>query len=133
MNTVILEAFYERLKELSLSPTLPIAWPGIKFVPPDSGIWLEVLYFPSESENYAWGADGCVNAKGFFQINVCYRPNVGQIQPSATADLIIAHYPKGYFLVGNVGVFKKPWQSPAVTDSAKLFIPVSIPYAGLIK
>jgi hypothetical protein len=133
VNTAILEAFLEKLEELGVSPALPAAWPGINFVPPDSGMWLEVLFFPNETENVAWGAESPVNAKGFFQVSVFYRPGIGQVQPSAIADLIIAHYPKGLKFIGDVGVIKKPWQSPAVTDSDKLFIPVSIPYAGLIK
>lgn len=132
MTTVILEAFIERLKELVLSPELAIAWPGIKFVPPATGMWLEASFFPSETENVVWNADGCYNAKGFFQICVFYRPGIGQIKPSAVADLIIDNFPKGSF-IGNVGVYKKPWQSPAVTLSDKLYIPVTIPYSGLIK
>lgn len=132
MTTVILEAFIERLEDLVLSPVLPIAWPGIKLNPPATGMWLEALYFPSETENVTWGADGCYNAKGFFQVSVFYRPGVGQIKPSAVADLIIAHFPKGSSIAG-VGVNKKPWQSPAVTLSDKLYIPVTIPFSGLIK
>lgn len=133
MNTALLEAFIDRLKTLGLSPALPIAWPGIKFEPPATGMWLEMMYIPIEPENYSWDADGCVNARGLFQVSVFYRPGVGQIKPSAIADLIINHFHKGFFFIGNVGVNKKPWQSASVTDSDRLFIPVSIPFAGLIK
>lgn len=131
MSTAILTACIQRLDELGISPALPIAWPGVNFNPPDEGMWLEAKLFPNEPTDPVWNADGCYNARGFFQVLVFYRPGVGQVQPSEIADLIIAHFPKASYL-GPVRVLKTPWQSPSVTDGDKLFIPITIPYSGLV-
>jgi hypothetical protein len=100
--------------------------------PPDSGMWLKSGYFPNEPIDRIWDNDACVETRGFFQILVCYRvrPDIGQLAPSALADALIDHFPKGLAL-GAVRVRKRPWQSPAVVeDSSKSFIPVTVAYLG---
>lgn len=133
MNTAILEAFIDRLESLSFSPALPIIYvDGKKAEPPTSGMWLEVQAFPNEGSTVAWGAESPTNAKGFFQVSVGYRPNIGIIQPSSVVDSIIAHFHYAYRFVGDVGVIKKPWRTTAVIESDKVYIPITIPFAGLV-
>lgn len=133
MNTAILEAFIDRLNSLSFSPALPIIYvDGVKKAPPATGMWLEFQAFPNEGNTIAWGAESPTNAKGFFQISVGYRPNIGIIQPSAVVDSIIAHFPYAHRFVGDVGVIKKPWRTTAVIESDKVYIPITIPFAGLV-
>jgi len=110
----------------------PIAWPGVPKDPPDSGMWLEARLFPNEPTDPVWDSDGCINARGFFQVLVFDRPGKGVFDASELADLIIANFPKSTY-IGPVRVLKKPWQSPVVTDSDKFFIPVTISYSGLMK
>lgn len=129
MTTEILEACFGRMQTLGLSPALPIAWPGIHFTPPDSGMWLEVKLFPNEPLDPSWNNDACTLARGFFQVMVGYRPGTGQVAASRIADAVCAHFAKGTDL-GPVRVLKKPWQSPELTDTDKIFIPVTIPYRG---
>lgn len=137
MSTAILTACLDRLLTLGLSPMPPIAWPGGSYNPPDQGMWLEVKLFPNEPVDPVWNSDGCYNAIGFFQVLVGFRPGAQAeasgrlIDASELADLVINHYSKGTFL-GPVRVLKTPWQSPPVTESDKLFIPVTIPYRGLV-
>lgn len=130
MTTSILTACLQRLETLGISPELPIAWPGINFTQPDTGMWLEAKLFPNEPMNYSMDNDGCHAARGFFQVIVGYRPGVGQINPSLIADAVIAHFSKGTPL-GPVRVVKSPWQSPEITEGSFLMIPVTIPYYGL--
>lgn len=135
MSTAILEAFILRLKTFSYSPQPAIKDPNIKFNPPGVGMWLEPSYFPNEPDNEPWDDDGCRMYRGFCQVMIGYRSDIGQLAPSRLADAIIAHFPKGTQL-GPVGVYKKPWQRPAVKDldkSSQNFIPVTIPYRGLAK
>lgn len=130
VTTEILSACLAKLAAFDSSPAIPVAWPGIEFDSPSEGTWLEARLFPNEPRDLAWGDDSCHDMFGFFQINVYYRPGVGQVSPSQIADDLIAFFPKGLVL-GPVRVRKRAWQSPAVTDEDKLFIPVTIPWRGI--
>lgn len=130
VTTEILEAFLARLKEYCVFPSVPVAWPGIDFNPPDTGMWLEARLFPNEPRDLAWQDDSRHEDRGFFQIRIFYRPGAGQLKPSQLADDLIAYFPKGLSL-GPVCVKKRGWQSPAVTDEDKLFIPVTISWMGI--
>jgi hypothetical protein len=132
LSTVILESFLLLVEDFITTNPVPVAYPSINFDPPDSGMWIEVSYFPNEPWDLTWGDDSCVRASGFFQVSIFYRPKIGQIVPSQLADSIIDFFKKGT-VIGSVRVLKKPWQSPAVTESDKIFIPVTIPYSGLVK
>ena len=132
--TDILSDFMERLDALVLSPVLPVIWAGMKETPPSTGMWLEVRYFPNEPKDLTVDNDSQQDTLGFFQVAVFYRPTKGQnlqIAASEVADLIIAHFPKG-FEMNEVRVRKGPWQSPAVDLEGMSFIPVTIPYRGII-
>lgn len=130
VTTEIFNACLARLATFDYSPSLPILWPGIDGDPPSTGIWLDVKLFPNEPRDLAWDNDSCHETFGFFQIRVYYRPGVGQIEPSEIADSLIDYFPKGFEL-GPVRVRKRGWQSPAVDDDDKLYIPVTIQWRGI--
>jgi len=130
-TTDILSAFTTRLNTLAFSPELPIAWPGINFDPPSTGMWLEARFFPNEPGDLTWDVDGCLDTRGFCQVLVCYRPGTSQISASEIADAIIVHFPKSTTLDA-VRVRKSPWQSPAVDTEGRSFIPVTVPYRGIL-
>ena len=125
----ILEAFLTHLG--TMSNGVPIAWPGVNFTPPDSGLWLQASHFPNESENIAWGNDSKNRVLGFCQVSAYTRPGSGIIALSGLAEDIIAHFPKGLELAG-VRVRKRPHQSPPITEDSEIFIPVTIHYLGII-
>lgn len=132
-TTAILKAFLDEMEAFVLENPYPMARPGVNFTPPSSGLWLESLSFPNIPKRILWDSNGFQYVSGFFQVSVFYRPGTGQIEPSQLADKIIDYFPEEK-LIGGLCVSQKPWQSPAVTvDSSKLFIPVTIPYSGLIK
>lgn len=95
-------------------------------------MWLEAKLFPNEPLDPSWGNESCHMARGFFQVVVGYRPGTGQVRPLEVAEVICAHFGKGVTL-GPVRVRKAPWPSPEITDSDKLLIPVTIPYAGFVE
>ena len=132
MSTDILTAFLTRLESFNWTPALPVMWPGVKGDPPNTGQWLEASLFPGEPTNLAWNADSASEFIGFAQIMVGYRPGTGEVLPSQIADAIIAHFPKSLEL-GGVRIRKAPYRSPSfVEDGNKLFIPVTIPYRGIV-
>ena len=129
-TTEITQAAFEKLKAFEYEPQPEILWPGKQKTPPESGMWLEPSVFPNEHGDIAWDNDSCVDTRGFFQVLIYFRPGQGIIEPSELADALIAFFPKGMTL-GIVRIKKRPWQASVVTDSDKLFIPVTIPYMGL--
>ena len=46
-NTDIYTAFAAKVATYASSKSLPVAWPGISFMPPATGAWLEVAWFPN--------------------------------------------------------------------------------------
>lgn len=118
------------METLGISPALPIAWPGIHFTPPATGMWLEAKLFPNEPRDLAWDADGCALQRGFLQVMVGYRPGGGQVNASQIADAVITHFSKATEL-GPVRVSKMPYQTPPLTEADKLYIPVTVPYRGI--
>jgi len=130
-TTQILRSCLETLEEFVYDPQPPIMWPGLQEDPPETGMWLEPMFFPNTPNNIAWDDDSCIDTRGIFQILVYFRPGTGTVEPISLADALIAHYTKGLYL-GPVRVRKRAWQTLAITeDASKLFIPVTVPYMGL--
>lgn len=127
MSTVIMSAAFARLSTLANKP--PIAWPGVDFVPPTSGPWLEISVFPNEPDTLGMSADAVQLEIGFVQVLACNRPGSGTMTIATLAEAVAAHYPKALEL-GPVRVRAKPWLSPAVIDDDRIFVPVTIPYRG---
>lgn len=120
------------IRDISDRP--PTAWPNVKpgedgFVRPEEGPWLEVTWFPGEPQD-PWWSTGPQYRVGFFQILVCCRPDEGAVAIDE-AQRIIAALPKGS-QVGGVQITKTPWLAPMVQDDDRVFIPVTVPYQGLI-
>lgn len=133
LSTEILVACAQHLSTFDYSPMPEIIYPGRQAKPPDTGTWLEASFFPNEPENLAWDENAYDDVRGFFQVLVGYRQNVGQVVPSEVADAVIAHFAKGTVL-GPVKVSKRPYQMPSVVeDGSRLYIPVTIRYQGVCK
>ena len=127
-DSQIIQAAFTRLTQIQNAP--PIAWPGINFTPPATGIWFEAMMFPNEPTNLVMDSDTAEQI-GFFQVTVCFRPGQGITLPMMTAEAVIAQFPKGTDL-GPVKVRMRPWLAPTVTASDYQFIPVTIPYKGIV-
>jgi len=114
----------------SLATSLPIAWPGVNFTPPQSGMWFEVRHFPNESENLGLEDSASNLFIGFLQVAVFTRTGSGIVKLTEEAEKIQAHFAKGTEF-GPVRVRKRPHQSPPVPSDEAIFIPVTISYRGI--
>ena len=110
---------------------LPIAWPGVNFTPPQSGMWFEVRHFPNEPDHFAYDDDAKQTYRGFVQVSVFDRPGGGIVSATEEAEGVAARFAKGTAL-GPVLVSRKPYVSPAVYQDNLIQIPVTIPYRGVV-
>lgn len=134
INSDIYSACVARLKTLGYSPMPPIAWSNRNFTPPTDrdAMWLRADFFPNEPGELGWGNYTPHEVRGFFQVRVYYRPNIGIFVPGELAEDIVAHFAKGTEL-GPVRVVKSPWWTTDIVEEegAMSFIPVTIEYLGI--
>jgi len=135
-TTDIASDLLARLATLTLSPPLPVAWPGVHKTPPSNGMWLESRFIPGEGGDLVWGNATQKNTRGSLLVRVYYRPgtNTGQssqVAASEIADAVIDLFPKGMG-IGAVRINKAAWQGPAVDLEGKSYIPVIVPYLGIV-
>src|SRR5690606_2309395 len=109
------------------SPKMQTAYPGIGFTPPSSGAWLELQWFPNQTQNYGVANDAPSFLQGFAQLSVCYRPGGGIVSGSALTDQIIAAFAKGTVIWQRVRVYRKPWTASIIQDPERISHPVTIP------
>lgn len=114
----------------SLTTTLPIAWPGVNFTPPQSGYWFEIRHFPNEPSNLGLGDTAKQEYRGFVQVSVFGRPGSGIFGMTDEAENVVAHFAKGTDL-GPVKVRVRPYISPPIPEDTHIQIPVTIPYRGI--
>lgn len=109
----------------------PTAWPNQRpdDVRPDTGLWLEVKWFPNEPGDIFWGNSAPVRRIGFFQIKVCARIGAG-LDLEDEAQRIIDSIQKGAELA-SVRVRKKPFMAPIVEEDDHIYVPVTVPYLGV--
>lgn len=128
----IYDAFAVKLEQLAteFSPRLPVAYPGINFESPSAGPWLELSWYPNETQNYGLANSGPSLLQGFGQVSVCYRPGGGIMAGSVLADLVADHFGKGTILSGTVRVDRKPWTASIIEDASRVAHPVTVPWRG---
>lgn len=127
----IYDAFCDLLNAFAaqLSPALTIAFPGIGFTPPTSGMWLELVWIPNETQNYGIEDDGPSLLQGLAQVNVCYRPGPGIVDGLAMAKQVIAAFGKGTTFA-TMQVYRKPWVASVIEDPERVMHPVTVPWRG---
>jgi|GEM_PF-3856050 len=127
-NSQIMQALFSRLTEAELDYT--IAWPGLNFTPPDSGIWLEVIFQPNTGIDNGLAADDGVVPRGLLTIMVMTRPGSGIVGVQQAADSVMAAYPKNATLVGLVRVSRAPQVFDLNMQDDRLGVAVSVEYSG---
>lgn len=126
-NKQIQTAFNDALIAASLG--YPIAFPGVDFTPPQTGVWLEVSYLPNQGIDDGVNANSSRVPRGIYQVMVFDRPGSGVYDALDAAAQVQAVFPK-LSAVGGVYVQKEPYQGSVETQSDRLAIPVTIPYTG---
>lgn len=130
-DTAIYDAFAGLVGEFAGAINLPCAYPGRGFTPPTQGPWLELQWFPNQTQNYGMDDDGPSLLQGFGQLSTCYRPGGGIIVGTTITDQIIAALAKGTTFA-RVRVYRKPWTSSIIQDPERIIHPVTIPWRGFV-
>lgn len=128
MNNTIKQALFSMLNDAALG--YPIAWPAIKFTPPDSGQWLEVGYAPNLDLDNALEYTSGYISRGIFQVIVYDRPNGGSFTAGAIAEQVQDLFAKGANIVDQVRVVKRPEILPMDAMDDRFGIVVSIEYSS---
>ena len=127
-NTAIAAALFQQLDAAALG--YPVAWPGIDFTPPSSGIWLEPMVMPNTGiDNGLAPTDGTV-PQGLFQVSVFDRPGRGILAVNRAADAVKAAFVKNATITGLVRVQRNPWSFEIEPNGDRLSVIVTIPYSG---
>lgn len=128
-TAAIYDAFAGLVGAFAAAQGLPCSYPGVPFEPPPAGLWLELQWFPNETQNYGTADDGPALRQGFAQLSACHRPGQGLAPGAALADRIIAAFGKGTTFAG-VRVYRKPWVNSVIPDPERVMQPVTIPFRG---
>lgn len=128
-NDAIYDAFAVLVAAFAAAEGVPCSYPGVGFTPPTEGVWLELQWFPNETQNYGTADAGPSLLQGFAQLSACYRPGAGIGPGNRMADQIIAAFGKGTTFAG-VRVYRKPWVNSVIPDPERIMHPVTIPWRG---
>lgn len=131
MNEVkIRDALNSVVLSMTLSQTLPVSWPAMKFDIPDDGKFIEVFRLPNDQQSITWGAKEELS-RGVFRIGLHYPPDTGEAEPLALAAEIAAYFPKAaqiFYTGGKVELYDHPSIGAAIEDGQKRIYPISIRY-----
>ena len=130
-EALILKALQEHLSTIILFPTLTIAYIGINFDPPDSGMWLEATIFPSPSIEMGMENDPSIVHRGVFQVGVVDVTGKGALEATEIASMVVSHFKKGTKLtaLGTIlRITNRPSISGPIQEDNQIIIPISIQY-----
>lgn len=134
VETAILTAMLGRLQSLTLSPVLPISWPGLSFNPPTPGPtvrWLRGTLLPAETFPLAVSFAGANRHAGLFQVDVFGGIGGGETALARIAALIIGHFKRGTSLSEDgftIEITDPPSRLPLLVDGPWLMVPVRVRY-----
>ena len=127
----VLDALLARVAALTLSPVLPVAYPEVAFIPPADGKYLVASFFPNRPM-----AEGLTSGRvdqGLLQVTVVWPKDQGLLAPSSIAQAVIDHFPNGLALTSGatrVKISGQAWAAAPLTDTDRVSIPVTIPWAA---
>lgn len=107
-----------------------VAYPGVQFDAPNTGIWLEAVLLPNGSEPVMWSGAKADEYRGLMRVLVHFQPGDGVIPALDAAEAVVTHFEKG-LTVGPAFVSSTPGIAPPVLDGAMAFVPVTIEYIAL--
>ncbi|WP_166648499.1 DUF4128 domain-containing protein [Phyllobacterium brassicacearum] len=128
------EALLAHMAALVLSPALPVAYPDIAFTPP-AGPYLRVYFIPNGTERLFIGNGEPNLHQGILQVTVVFPAGKGAVKPNDVAGAIANHFGEGTKLAitgGFVRIDKRPSIAPAMQDTDRIQIPVSINWIAYI-
>lgn len=137
-ESLIAGALFERLRNLTLSPPLQVAWPNVVFPAagsdkPDTYLKAALMRRGTEGVGIsAWNDHG-----GILQVDVVYKAQDGEVKPLAIADSVADWFARGTRLANGaiqVDVYEPPQIASPVRESDDyLKIPVSVRYRSFVQ
>ena len=124
-------ALLDRLRQLTLSPALPVAWPNRKFDPPAGGAYLRVDHLPNVNERFLLGSAAPHHRRGILQVTAVLPLNQGPTPATKIAGEVAAHFPADLALYSGgikVEITDAPSRAPALRTDVSWNVPVSINY-----
>ena len=106
----------------------PIAWPGVDFTPPDTGIWLEPVIIRGDGLDPGLPMDSVYMPNGTFRVGVCTRPGNGIVAVAAMAETIAATLVKGTRFSDGTFIVNNPRAQTAIIEPDRITVPVSMAY-----
>jgi hypothetical protein len=111
------------------SPSLPIAYPDVTFVPPADGKYLRLDLFTNEP--FWQGLSSGRIDQGLLQVMVVWPRAEGRIRPLEVAAMVMEHWAKLTTLQGSgtrVRVNKEPWAATPLLSPSETETPITIPW-----
>lgn len=106
----------------------PVAWPGVDFTPPDTGIWIEPVIIRGDGIDIGLPMDSLYMPNGTFRIGVCTRPGNGVVAVAAVAETIAATLVKGTRFADGTFIVNQPKVQAAIIEPHRITMPVSMAY-----
>ena len=122
-NTDILTAFFQQVKAWA---TVPVAYPGVTFTPPATGLWVKIYHAPNDLQPDVNG--GAFIRRGNFSIVVYGKPDSDTLLVSAMADSIETEWVQGRSILTTkvTGTSK----TSMIEEPSLIYVAVSIAYSG---
>jgi hypothetical protein len=101
-----------------------VAWPGVSFTPPSSGLWYKPAILPGTVEA-GMGVSADTHPMGDFQVSIFTVPGSGTSALHTAADALVAHFDRARLGSLQCGV---PEIGPLIQEPDWLHLPVTVPY-----
>lgn len=132
-DATILAALLAHLEQLTFTPALQIAMPGVDF--PKSGQtkpdnYLTADFMPNITTNSELGS-GQEQHRGMLQVSVFWKKGAGHIKPLEAADKIIKHFAKDTTLYAGglkIVIDRTPYAASPLQETDRVQVPVTVRY-----
>lgn len=114
--------------KLAALGAITVAWPGVPFTPPTSGVWYKPAILPG-GVDVAAGVGGSVHQNGDYQVSVFAPSGAGTAALLTAADALVAHFDR--VTLGTTLHTGVPEIGPLLVETDWLQLPVTIPYTVL--
>lgn len=114
--------------KLAALGAITVAWPGVPFTPPTSGVWYKPAILPG-GVDVANGVGGSVHQNGDYQISVFAPAGAGTTALHAAADALVAYFDR--VTLGTTLHTGVPEIGPLLAEPDWLQLPVTVPYTVL--
>jgi hypothetical protein len=126
----VVEAIFGRLRSISFTPAIPIAYPNVEFTPPFDQKWIKAEIFHTQSTIVGLDDDDANALSGFAQFSVFNPAGAGIISSMNVAESIRAafargtrlHLPKGHVL----------FTAARINDTSTTMTPVTAYFTSIL-